>query len=403
MSVGTMHAMAAERHDSTPEVEIVIPVYNEERQLGESIRRLRRYLDDEFPMSALVTIVDNASTDATWSIATRLADEVAGVGALHLDAKGRGRALRAGWGASRAEVVAYMDVDLSTGLDALLPLVAPLLSGHSDVAIGSRLARGAHVERGPKRELISRCYNLLLRVALAGTFSDAQCGFKAMRREAADEILPLVADEKWFFDTELLVVAQRLGFRIHEVPVDWVDDPDSTVDIVRTALDDLRGVWRLARSPRRVGRRRAPRVAGSDEVLHFAGVGVASTVAYLVLFVALRAPLGALAANAVAVLCTSAVNTAAHRRRAAAARARLDGRRQFGVAAALTGVSLLATSAALVALAGAGETALAPELVALGLANAAAAVVRFAILRAWVFQVGQGDAAELSTRKAPAR
>jgi hypothetical protein len=138
-----------------------------------------------------------------------------------------------------------MDVDLSTDLNALLPLVAPLLSGHSEIAIGTRLRPGAHVIRGPKREVISRCYNLLLHATLGTRFSDAQCGFKAIRAEAARELLPLVQDTSWFFDTELLVLAERAGMRIHEVPVDWIDDPDSRVDIVATALADLRGIVRV--------------------------------------------------------------------------------------------------------------------------------------------------------------
>ena len=138
-----------------------------------------------------------------------------------------------------------MDVDLSTDLDGLLPLVAPLISGHSDVAIGSRLARGARVVRGPKREFISRCYNLLLRMVLHLGCSDAQCGFKAVRSDAAQQLLPLVEDTGWFFDTELLVLAERAGLRIHEVPVDWVDDPDSRVDIIATAVADLKGVARV--------------------------------------------------------------------------------------------------------------------------------------------------------------
>ena len=152
------------------------------------------------------------------------------------------------WAASEAPILAYMDVDLSTDLAALLPLVAPLISGHSDLAIGSRLPRGSRVVRGPKREMISRCYNLILRGALSARFSDAQCGFKAIRRDVAARLLPLVEDNAWFFDTELLVLAQRAGLRIHEVPVDWVDDPDSRVDIVSTALADLRGIWRLGQA-----------------------------------------------------------------------------------------------------------------------------------------------------------
>ncbi len=186
-----------------------------------------------------------------------------GVAAMHLARKGRGYALRAAWSSSDAPVVAYMDVDLSTSLPALLPLVAPLLSGHRDVAIGTRLAPGAHVVRGPKRELISRAYNLLLKLTLRGGFSDAQCGFKALRRDAAEKLLPLVEDNEWFFDTELLVTAERLGLRIGEVPVDWVDDPDSRVQIVSTAADDLRGVWRmLVRRPKGLRRVRFERGDG---------------------------------------------------------------------------------------------------------------------------------------------
>ena len=138
-----------------------------------------------------------------------------------------------------------MDVDLSTDLDALLPLLAPLLSGHSDVAIGTRLHRDARVERSRRRELISRAYNRLLHVVLRARFSDAQCGFKAIRADAAADLLPLIRDEEWFFDSELLVLAQRRRLRIHEVPVDWVEDGDSRVEIMPTALADLRGVARL--------------------------------------------------------------------------------------------------------------------------------------------------------------
>jgi glycosyltransferase involved in cell wall biosynthesis len=232
-----------------PLIDIVIPVYNEERDLGPSVRRLDEYLASRFPFPATITIADNASRDTTLAVAQSLAKELPRVRVVHLDAKGRGRALRAAWLQSDAEVVAYMDVDLSTDLNALLPLVAPLLSGHSDLAIGSRLARGARVTRGPKRELISRAYMLVLRLALGAHFSDAQCGFKAVRTSVAKELVPRVRDEAWFFDTELLILAQRAGLRVHEVPVDWTDDPDSRVAIVRTALEDLRGVWRLRFGP----------------------------------------------------------------------------------------------------------------------------------------------------------
>src|SRR6185503_9786919 len=166
-----------------PAVDVVVPVYNEEADLGPSVRRLHTYLSTSFPFTWRITIADNASTDATPTVAMSLAEELSGVRVVRLEEKGRGRALRTVWSASDAAVLAYMDVDLSTDLDALLPLVAPLLSGHSDVAIGTRLARGSRVVRGPKREIISRCYNLLLRASLATGFSDAQCGFKAIRAD----------------------------------------------------------------------------------------------------------------------------------------------------------------------------------------------------------------------------
>jgi Glycosyl transferase family 2 len=229
-------------------VEIVVPVYNEERDLERSVRRLRAYLDARFPFHATVTIADNASIDGTRDIGERLALTVPGVRYVRLADKGRGRALAAVWLLSEAEIVAYMDVDLATDLDALLPLVAPLISGHSEVAIGSRLASGSRVRRGLKRELISRCYNALLQIALGTRFKDAQCGFKAIRAETARRLVPRVENRSWFFDTELLVLAQRSGLRIHEVPVDWDDDPDSRVSILPTALEDLAGVWRLMRS-----------------------------------------------------------------------------------------------------------------------------------------------------------
>jgi glycosyltransferase involved in cell wall biosynthesis len=229
-----------------PTVDVVVPVYNEAVGLGAGVRRLHAYLADRLPFTWRITIVDNGSVDGTWSVARRLAHDLTHVRALHLDRKGRGLALRTAWGTSDAAIVAYMDVDLSTDLDALFPLIAPLLSGHSDVAIGSRLAPGASVERGPKRELISRVYNGLLRVVFRTRVRYAQCGFKAVRGDIARALLPAIVDDAWFFDTELLLLAERNGLRILEVPVDWTDDLDSRVRIVRTALDDLRGVARVA-------------------------------------------------------------------------------------------------------------------------------------------------------------
>ncbi|MDT5191449.1 MAG: hypothetical protein QOI28_3700, partial [Mycobacterium sp.] len=219
-------------------LDIVIPVFDEERDLPGSVRRLHHFLATEVPYPARITVADNASTDGTLAVAQQLARELPDVDVIHLDDKGRGGALQEAWMSSTASVVAYMDVDLSTDLTALMPLVAPLISGHSDVAIGSRLSASSRVVRGPKREFISRSYNLILRGALGARFSDAQCGFKAVRADVAHQLLPLVADTGWFFDTELLVIADRAGLRIHEVPVDWIDDPDSRVDVLHTAVND---------------------------------------------------------------------------------------------------------------------------------------------------------------------
>ena len=311
-------------------IDIVVPVYNEATDLERSVRALDTYLSNALPYSYRVTIADNASVDGTWLIAQRLAKTMQHVVAVHLDQKGRGRALKQVWLASDADVVAYMDVDLSTDLAAVLPLVAPLVSGHSDVAIGTRLARTSRVVRGTKREFISRCYNLVLRTALHASFSDAQCGFKAMRRDVAQELLPLVEDTNWFFDTELLVLAQRADLRIHEVPVDWVDDPGTTVDIVSTATEDLRGVVRLIRGfasgsiP--VARVRAelsePELPATvpgvpqgllGQVLRFTIVGVTSTIAYFVLYMLLSSVTGDQIANLVAQIVTAVANTAANR------------------------------------------------------------------------------------------
>jgi glycosyltransferase involved in cell wall biosynthesis len=263
-SVIAVPARAAASKLGPPELEIVIPVDSKRLALEGSIRRLHGFLSTSVPVSWRIVIADNASDDGTLAVARRLSYELAGLEAIHLPAKGRGRALRAAWMASEATVLSYMDVDLSTDLGALLPLIAPVLSGHSDLAIGTRLHRNAKVVRGREREFTSRSYNGLLRLALRAQFSDAQCGFKAIRADVARELVPRVRDQEWFFDTELLVLAQRAGLRIHEVPVDWVEDPDSRVDVVPTAIADLRGVARLWRNG---AVRRPPLGASSRAVL----------------------------------------------------------------------------------------------------------------------------------------
>jgi len=373
---------------SHPVVEIVVPVYNEAHVIEASVRTLHQYLDDHLPWTWRITIADNASTDGTWAVAQRLRAALPHVWAVHLDRKGRGRALRTAWSESDADVVAYMDVDLSTDLDALLPLVAPLVSGHSDLAIGSRLGGTSRVVRGSKREVISRCYNLILRLVLGARFRDAQCGFKAGRRQTVQALLPAVEDNGWFFDTELLVAAQRAGLRIHEVPVDWTDDPDSRVDVWRTAMEDLKGVWRVLRH------RRVPDIAGRPELpegmahqlVPFAVIGTVCTLLYVIGFNVLRDPLGVWMANAVALSATMLVNTAANRRFTFGWRGRDQRARHFAEAGAvwLVGLGISTATLALVQWLMVSPSALV-ETLALLAAGAVATIVRFVGMRSWVF------------------
>ncbi|MFD5713280.1 glycosyltransferase [Streptomyces pharetrae] len=381
-------------HHPEPVLDVAVPVFDEEADLEPSVRRLHAHLRATFPYPFRITVVDNASTDRTPRIAARLAAELPEVEWLRLTEKGRGRALRAAWSRSPAPVLAYMDVDLSTGLAALLPLVAPLISGHSDIAIGTRLAPGARVVRGPRREFVSRCYNALLRSTLAVGFSDAQCGFKAVRREVAERLLPLVEDSAWFFDTELLVIAERAGLRIHEVPVDWVDDPDSRVDVLATALADLRGIARLGRALTRGTLRPAELHPGGGapppglvgQVWRFAAVGAVSTLGHLLLYAALRPATGAQAANALALLVCAIANTAANRRLTFGLRGRGGALRHQarGLAVFLLGLAL--TSGSLAALHHTAPGA-APgtELAVIVAAGLTATLLRFLLLRSWVF------------------
>jgi putative flippase GtrA len=379
------------------QVDIVVPVRNEERDLAPSVRRLVSYLREGFPFTARVTIADNGSTDGTWAIADRLARELDEVRAVRMEQPGRGRALRAIWSTSDAEVLAYMDVDLSTDLNALLPLVAPLLSGHSDLAIGTRLARGSRVIRGPRRELISRCYNMLLHTCMGARFSDAQCGFKAIRREQARALLPLTQDTGWFFDTELLVLAERAGLRIHEIPVDWIDDLDSRVDIIATALADLRGMARLGSGLAR-GSIKVPLLRGSSladarrsaelplQIVSFAVVGVASTIAYVLLYLLLRGVMSAQAANVLSLLVTAVANTAANRRLTFGISGRQHAARHQVKGLIAVGIGLALTSGALAVLHSANRGLEVSVLVA---ANLVATVIKFVLYRTWVFGKSQ--------------
>ena len=399
---------AADRADALgtrpPVLDVVVPVHDEETDLERCLRHLHAHLGDNLPYPFRITVAENGSTDRTLEVASRVAAELPGIEVLVLAEAGRGRALRTAWLRSDAPVLVYTDVDLSTDLSALLPLVAPLISGHSDVAIGTRLSRSSRVVRGLKREVVSRAYNLLLRRTLATSLSDAQCGFKTIHADVARRLLPLVEDPGWFFDTELLLIAERAGLRIHEVPVDWVDDPDSRVDILATARADLAGIARMLRAfatgrlpvaelRASIGRGPLPHpVPGVPaglvpQLVRFAVVGVLSTLAYLVVFVLLRGTLDAQAANLVALLLTAVANTAANRRLTfgirgsdGIIRAHLQGLVVFGLGLALTSGSLAALHAASPA---ASRTA---EVVLLLLANAAATLLRFLLLRSWVFR-----------------
>lgn len=229
-----------------PFVDAVIPVYNEEHVLERSVTTLRRFLREHFPYPWRIVIADNASIDNTLAVAQRLADEYPGeVTYLHLPQKGRGRALRSAWLASDADIVSYMDVDLSTDLTCYPPLIRAIAEEGYDIAIGTRLAKGAQIQRSLKREITSRGFILITKFLMRTHFSDGQCGFKALSRRAAQELVPLVENQEWFFDTELLILAEKMGYRIREIPVKWVEDPDSRVNIRKTALEDLRGLARM--------------------------------------------------------------------------------------------------------------------------------------------------------------
>ena len=403
LNLAPVRAEVSAEQGAAPVLDVVVPVFNEEIDLERCVSQLHAHLTSNLPYSFRITVADNASTDTTLALANRLAGEYEHVRVVHLPEKGRGRALRQVWLDSDAAVLCYMDVDLSTDLAGLLPLIAPLVSGHSDVAIGTRLHPGSRVVRGAKREFISRSYNLMLRHSLSVKFSDAQCGFKAIRRDVAQALLPHVEDNAWFFDTELLVLAERAGLRIHEVPVDWIDDPGSTVHIYTTARDDIRGILRLGRAfaggkiplhDLSVQLGRAPRepvlpgvpVGLTRQLVRFAGVGVLSTLAYIALFLALHPPLGGQGANAAALLITAVGNTALNRRftfgirgRARQAQHQAQGLIVFALALALTSGTLALLH---ISTSDPGRNL---ELSVTVAANAVATLMRFLLLRRWVF------------------
>ena len=234
--------------DAMASLDIVVPCLNEERQLPICLDQLLTFCRQHMREHEWrVVVADNGSTDRTIEIAqTAQADYPGKVYGLRLEQPGRGRALRKAWLESDAEIVCYMDVDLSTNLEALPPLIDAIANEGYDVAVGSRLMRGSKVElRTLKREITSHCYNALIKAMFFTRFSDAQCGFKALSRSAADEILPVTKDLAWFLDTEILIIAEKRGYRVKDVPVHWRDDPDTRVKVAQTAWRDVKGLLRL--------------------------------------------------------------------------------------------------------------------------------------------------------------
>ena len=233
---------------SETSVEVVIPIYNEEKELKDSVKRLWRYLSENLKGYRWhITIADNASTDSSLAVAKDLAKKKSGIDVIHLEEKGRGRAVKKAWSQSPADIVSYMDVDLSTDLSAFKTLVTSLENGY-DIAIGSRLLPQSKVSgRTLRREILSRVYNILIRIFFGVGFSDAQCGFKGVTRKLADHLIPYLVDNAWFFDSELLIIGEKMGYRLKQIPVIWTDNPGSTVRVLKTVHGDLAGLWRLFR------------------------------------------------------------------------------------------------------------------------------------------------------------
>jgi glycosyltransferase involved in cell wall biosynthesis len=232
----------------TAKIDIVIPVLNEAHVLRKSVETVLSFLrSSELKYQWQIVIVDNGSTDGTQRVAKELAAEHNQVRFIYLVQRGRGRALRSAWLQSDADIVCYMDVDLSTGLNHLSELLDAIAVDGYDIATGSRLMGESRTTRSFKREFISRCYNVMVKAVLLTKFSDAQCGFKAVSRRAVEAIVPKIEDQSWFFDTELLVLAEKQGYRIKDIPVVWVEDDDSRVKIFKTGWEDVKGIIRLRR------------------------------------------------------------------------------------------------------------------------------------------------------------
>ncbi|MBI2268167.1 MAG: glycosyltransferase family 2 protein [Candidatus Blackburnbacteria bacterium] len=226
---------------------VILPVYNEEKDVPRNVPILYKYLKENFTQySWELIIADNGpSKDRTPEISKELTKNYRSLFYICIPRPGRGGALKEVWQKRKSDYLCYMDVDLSSDLSFLSQLISFLENG-ADIAIGSRLKRGAKVYgRTLLREIMSRGYNILIRTFFWTSFCDAQCGFKAIRKEAAMKLLPYVEDKGWFFDSELLITGEKAGFKIKEVPIVWRDDPASTVKVAKTAWGDIKGLARL--------------------------------------------------------------------------------------------------------------------------------------------------------------
>ncbi|WP_232668583.1 GtrA family protein [Pseudonocardia sp. TRM90224] len=368
----------------SPLTDIVIPIRDAASVPAATVRRLHAHLTRTFPFPFRITIAAGGSGAADPTSAAELQRDLPEVRFVHVGGDGRGAILRRVWSMSDADVVAYMDADLPVDLAGFLPLVAPLVSGHSDLATGNRPAHSSGV--------LARAIGFLLRVLLGVRVGDSQCAFKAGRADVVKALLPGVHDDRWFFDTELLCVAERHGMRIHEIPIDCLDDPGGSAETPQTLADMIRGVVAISRRkmrgtfgvtiPAHLGRPRPPAGMG-NQVVWFAVIGVASVVTHAGLFLTFRSVMPALAANALALGITGVLNTAANRRFTFGVRGRQDALRHQMEGGLTFLLSLTGTSLGLL-LAGSGLSRIA-ELAVLYLGDAVATVIRFVLLRYWVF------------------
>jgi dolichyl-phosphate beta-glucosyltransferase len=240
-----------------PNLSVVIPAYNEEQRLPGTLEQVLAYLEQQ-PYTSELLVVDDGSRDGTREVVTRFSAQDERVRLVEYGVnRGKGYAVRQGMLAATGDRILMSDADLSTPIAELEKLAARLDDG-CDIAIGSRALPESNlaVHQPPLRELIGRCFNLVVRILAVPGIHDTQCGFKLFSRAAAHDIFPLLTVDQWAFDVEALLVARKMGYQIAEVPVTWVNDENSKVnvarDFVRTVLDlgRIRLYWSL-RSPRR--------------------------------------------------------------------------------------------------------------------------------------------------------